>query len=120
MEETITFVPINIRISEPFVQNMIIMFYKTLFIFMEYWSFCSVSYLLFCLLQIIGYCPKGMCSRPQSNEGKQTGRTLNKASQASQMHVLAHVRQSNSLLQDFHVCWQEVKYWIQAHVMRRT
>ena len=36
MEETITFVPINIRISEPFVQNMIIMFYKTLFIFMGY------------------------------------------------------------------------------------
>lgn len=119
MEETITFVPISIRISEPFVQNMIITFYKTVFIFMGYWSICSVSNLLFCSLESIGYCPKGMCSRPQSNAGKQTRHTLNKASQASQMRVMAHVRQRNSWLQDFPVCWQEVKYWIQAHVMWR-
>ena len=55
-------------------------------------------------LESIEYCPEGMCSLPQSNVEKQIGHTLKKASQASQMHIVAHVRQMNGWLQDcFHV-----------------
>jgi hypothetical protein len=37
-----------------------------------------------------------MLSLPQSKVEKQIGQALKKASQASQMHIVAHVRQMNT------------------------
>lgn len=93
MGKAITFVPINMWISEPFVQNvMIIMFYKTLFIFVASWSFCYVSNILSVHWKVLNTAPEGMCSLPQSNVKEHIGHTLKKASQASQTHIVARGR----------------------------